>query len=55
MLVPIAQKLQARHAPIVRVWPASVAALVLLSLAVAYVLHVLIEKPSLHIRDRFAA
>ncbi len=55
VLVPIAQKLQARHAPIVLVWPASVAALVLLSLAVAYVLHVLIEKPSLHIRDRFAA
>ncbi len=54
LLVPIAQKLQAEHASMVLVWPASVAALVALSLGISYVLHILIEKPSLHIRDRVA-
>jgi peptidoglycan/LPS O-acetylase OafA/YrhL len=36
------------------VWPLSVAVLVLASLAFAYVLHVLVEKPSLRLRDRLA-
>ncbi len=55
VLVPIAQKLYREHVSMLLVWPASVVALVALSLAVSYVLHIFIEKPSLHIRDRLAA
>ncbi len=55
VLVPLAQKLTAEHVSLFIVWPLSVALLVGLSLAVAYVLHVFVEKPSLHIRDRLAA
>ena len=55
VLLPLAQHLQTKHAPIILVWPASVAAVVVLSLAVGYVLHILVEKPSLRIRDRLAA
>ena len=36
------------------VWPLSVTALMVASLAVSYVLHVLVEKPSLRLRDRLA-
>jgi peptidoglycan/LPS O-acetylase OafA/YrhL len=36
------------------VWPMSVALLMALSLGLAYVMHVLIEKPSLRIRERIA-
>ena len=36
------------------VWPLSVVVLVLASLAFSYVLHVLVEKPSLKLRDRLA-
>ena len=54
VLVPVAQKLQAKHASMLWVWPLSVLALVVLSLTVAYFLHVLVEKPSLRIRDRIA-
>ena len=38
-----------------RVWPASLAAVMLMSFAVAYAMHVLIEKPSLWIRERLSA
>jgi peptidoglycan/LPS O-acetylase OafA/YrhL len=55
VLVPMAKSLEAQHVSMVLVWPLSVVALVALSLAVSYVLHVLIEKPSLHLRDRIAA
>jgi len=55
VLVPIAKRLQAQHASMLWVWPASVAALVVLSLALAYALHVFVEKPSLRVRDRLAA
>jgi peptidoglycan/LPS O-acetylase OafA/YrhL len=37
------------------VWPSALTATFLLSLGVGYVLHVLIEKPSLRLRERFAA
>jgi peptidoglycan/LPS O-acetylase OafA/YrhL len=53
-LVPLARAAQARHVSMVIVWPASVAALMLGSLAIAYVMHVLIEKPSLRLRERLA-
>jgi peptidoglycan/LPS O-acetylase OafA/YrhL len=55
VLVPIARKLQERHAAMEIVWPACVAALMVGSLAVAYVIHVLIEKPSLRLRQRLSA
>jgi hypothetical protein len=37
------------------VWPLSLAATTLTSFAVAYLMHVLIEKPSLWVRERLAA
>ena len=55
VLVPIAHELEARRVPMALVWPASVVALMLGSLALAYVMHVLIEKPSLRLRQRLAA
>jgi peptidoglycan/LPS O-acetylase OafA/YrhL len=55
ILVPIAKGLYAEHMPMLYVWPASVFALVTLSLAIAYVLHLLVEKPSLWVRDKLAA
>ena len=55
VLVPIAQTLAAERTPMILLWPASVTALVVISLAVAYLLHILVEKPSLKLRDRLAA
>ena len=54
-LVPIATRLYGEHVSMLWVWPASVVALVGLSLGISYVLHVLVEKPSLHLRDKIAA
>lgn len=53
--VPIARALQARHVPMLVIWPLSLALLMAGSLAMGYVLHVLVEKPSLWIRERLAA
>jgi peptidoglycan/LPS O-acetylase OafA/YrhL len=55
VLVPLAKSLYAEHTSMLWLWPASVAALVILSLAVAYFLHIFVEKPSLRIRDKLAA
>ena len=55
IMVPAGRAAQARHWSMLLVWPAALTTTFLLSLAVAYVLHVLVEKPSLRIRDRFAA
>lgn len=55
VLVPVARALEARHASMLLVWPGCVVALMLGSLAVAYVIHVLIEKPSLRIRERLSS
>jgi peptidoglycan/LPS O-acetylase OafA/YrhL len=55
VLVPIARRLYYARTPMVLLWPASLAALVLLSLAVGYVLHIFVEKPSLRMRDRMTA
>jgi peptidoglycan/LPS O-acetylase OafA/YrhL len=54
VLVPVAQRLQARHVSMLLVWPASLAAVMLLSFVIAYAMHVFIEKPSLWIRERLA-
>ena len=53
-LVPFAQRMQAKHVSMLLVWPASLAAVMLASLALGYVMHVLIEKPSLAFRDKIA-
>jgi peptidoglycan/LPS O-acetylase OafA/YrhL len=55
LMVPAARAAQQRHVSMVLVWPAALAATFALSLAVGYVLHVLVEKPSLRLRERFAA
>jgi peptidoglycan/LPS O-acetylase OafA/YrhL len=55
LIVPAAQALEARHVPMVIVWPAALVGLLVSSLALAYVMHVVIEKPSLRVRERLAA
>ncbi len=55
VLVPIAWALARRHVPMAIVWPASLVAVMLLSLGFAYVLHLLIEKPSMWVRQKLAA
>ncbi len=55
VIVPVARALDQRHVSMLLVWPASLAALMALSLAVAYAMHLCIEKPSLRLRDRLAA
>ena len=55
VVVPAAHALQERRVPMLLIWPASLAAVSAMSLAVAYLLHIFVEKPSLKIRDRIAA
>jgi peptidoglycan/LPS O-acetylase OafA/YrhL len=55
VLVPAARALQRRHVSMLVVWPASLAIAMAGSLAAGYVMHVLIEKPSLRIRERLSA
>lgn len=54
LIVPAARALQARRASMLWVWPLSLLATMVLSLSIGYALHVLIEKPSLRFRERFA-
>lgn len=54
VIVPAARALQARHVSMLVVWPASLAALMLGSFLFGYAMHVLIEKPSLKLRQMFA-
>src|SRR5262249_58315690 len=54
VLVPIARALQG-HVSMLIVWPVSVIGLMALSGGLGYVMHVLIEKPSLRIPERIAA
>ncbi|HEY8077459.1 MAG TPA: acyltransferase [Labilithrix sp.] len=55
LIVPVAHALDRRHWPMAFVWPASLASLMVLSLALGYLLHVVVEKPSLRIRERLAS
>jgi len=55
LIVPGARALEARHVPMAVVWPAALIALLLSSLGLAYVMHVVIEKPSLRVREWLAA
>ena len=54
IMVPAAKAAQDRHWSMLLVWPAALTSTMLLSLAVGYALHILIEKPSLKLRDRFS-
>lgn len=54
IIVPAAHWLDARHVSLLFVWPAALAALMLGSFVVGYAMHVLIEKPSLKVRQRIA-
>jgi peptidoglycan/LPS O-acetylase OafA/YrhL len=54
VIVPLARSLQG-HVSMALVWPASVVLLMASSLVLAYVLHVLVEKPALRLRERIAA
>jgi peptidoglycan/LPS O-acetylase OafA/YrhL len=55
VMVPLARAAQEHHWSMLFVWPASVAATMALSLAIGYALHIIVEKPALRLRDRFAA
>ena len=54
MLVPMARAMLKHHVPMLVVWPSALAAVLLASFVIAYVLHVLIEKPSLRLRQALA-
>jgi peptidoglycan/LPS O-acetylase OafA/YrhL len=54
IVLPMARKLVGQKVSMVLVWPLSVATLMTASLTVAYALHVLVEKPSLWVRDKVA-
>jgi peptidoglycan/LPS O-acetylase OafA/YrhL len=55
IMVPAGRAAQARHWSMLYVWPLALTSTFLLSLGVAYVLHVLVEKPSLRLRDHLAS
>ncbi len=55
VMVPAARAAQARHWPMLLVWPAALTSTMLLSLAISYGLHVVVEKPALRFRERFAS
>ncbi len=55
IMVPIAKVAQDRHVSMLLVWPAALTSTMILSLAFGYLLHVVVEKPSLRLRERFAA
>lgn len=55
VMVPAGRAAQARHWSMALVWPVALASTFALSLLLAYVLHVVVEKPSLRLRDRIAA
>src|SRR5258708_9105051 len=53
VMVPASRAAQARHWPMLLVWPAALTSTMLLSLAISYGLHVVVEKPALRFRERF--
>jgi len=55
LAVPLAHQLEDDGASMLWVWPALFALVTVLSFVLGYVLHVLVEKPSLWVRDRLAA
>lgn len=55
VILPAAKYLHGKRVSLLLVWPASLAATMLISFVIGYVMHVLIEKPALRLRERFAA
>ncbi len=55
LVVPLARWLDRHHVTMIVVWPLSVVLTVLAALALAYVMHLLIEKPSMWFREKLAA
>lgn len=55
VMVPIALRLNEDGASMAWVWPVSLLAVTVASFVVGYLMHVLIEKPSLWVRDKVAA
>ena len=51
----VARALHARHVSLLILWPASMIAVTAASFVIAYLMHVLIEKPSLRIREALSA
>ncbi len=54
VIVPFARRLRDDGVSMIAVWPGALAALMLGSLAVAYALHLAVERPFLWLRERFA-
>lgn len=54
VVVPMAHALDRQRVSHALIWPLSLALLLVLSAALAYVMHLVIEKPSLWLRDRVA-
>jgi peptidoglycan/LPS O-acetylase OafA/YrhL len=55
LVAPIARSLVGRRGwPMLVVWPIAVALLLFASFSASYVLHLLVEKPALRLRDRYA-
>ena len=54
VIVPMAKALEGKKVPMFVIWPISFTLLMVLSLVVAYGLHVLVEKPTLRMRERVA-
>jgi peptidoglycan/LPS O-acetylase OafA/YrhL len=55
VIVPVAHDLEDAEVTMLLVWPVSLVVVTLLSFAIAYAMHVLIEKPSLRVRELLAA
>jgi peptidoglycan/LPS O-acetylase OafA/YrhL len=53
--VPVVRALHDRGVSMILLWPLTLVSIVVCSHAVAYLLHVLVEKPSLRLRERLAA
>ncbi len=54
VVLPAAKALHARRISLLFLWPAALVATLLASFLIGYLMHVLIEKPSLRLRERFA-
>ena len=54
VVVPMAHALDRRQVSLIVIWPLSLVVLLALSAALAYAMHLVIEKPSLWVRDRVA-
>ena len=55
VVVPAAHYCQTKQIPMLIVWPTSLVFLTVASLAIGYLMHILIEKPSLKLRQWLAA